>query len=88
MNIEKMTPKKKEKSSLFFRLKIKLEGISNNQEDGILSIPLFSGAQTIFGKDKIISTYDNLGKQLQDFIENNFNHEFFSKKFNPHNFIV
>ena len=82
-----MTPKKKETSTMFFRLKIKLEGISN-QEDGILSIPIFSGSQTIFGKDKIIKTYDNLGKQLQDFIENNFTHELFSKKFKPHNFIV
>ena len=41
-----LTPKKKEASSMFFRLKIKLEGI-DNQEGGILSIPIFSVSQTI-----------------------------------------
>ena len=82
-----MTPNKKETSSIFFRLKIKLEGISN-QEEGILSIPIFSGSQTIFGKDKIIQTYNNLGTQLENFIENNFTRELFFKKFKPHNFIV
>lgn len=82
-----MTPKKKETSSVFFRLKIKLEGLSN-QEEGFLSIPFFSSSQTIIGEEKIISTYDNLRKQLQDFIENNFNHDFFLKKFNLYNFVV
>ena len=82
-----MTPKKKETSPVFFRLRIKLEGL-NVQEEGVITIPLFSGSQTIFGKDNIIPTYNNLGKQLQDFIEKNFNHEFFFTKFNPDNFIV
>lgn len=76
-----MTPKKKETSSGFFRLKIKLEEI-------IISFPIFTTSQTFSGKEKINSTYKTLGTQLENFIENNLNHDLFFKKFNPHNFIV
>ncbi len=82
-----MTPKKRDIYPVFFRLKIKLEAIST-QEEEIISFPIFSSSQTIAGKEKLISTYNNLGKQLEDFIEKNFTPDFFSKKFNPHNFIV
>ncbi len=82
-----MKPKKKETSSVFFRLKIRLEVI-NTQEENIISFPIFSGSQAIAGKEQIISTYKNLGTQLENFIENNLNHELFFKKINHHNFIV
>ena len=80
-----MTPKKKESGSLFFRLKIKLEGISN-QEEIITIIPIFSSSRTIIGKEKIISTYDDLGVQLKTFLEEN--QELFLKRFNPSNFVI
>lgn len=76
-------PKKKD-TAMLFRLKIKLEGI--NQEEIITIIPIFSCGRTVIGTEKILSTYNVLGKQLEEFIEDN--PEFFLKKFNPGNFVV
>ena len=82
-----MSPKKKERTSIFFRLKVKLDGI-NNQDENLISFPVFTASRTFSGKDKIIKIYNNLGNQIENFIENNLDHDFFFKKFKRENFIT
>lgn len=79
-----MTPKKRKEERFMFRLRIKLEGI--NQEEIITIIPIFSCGRTVIGTEKILSTYNVLGKQLEEFIEEN--QDLLLKKFNPSNFVI
>lgn len=78
-----MTPKKKD-TGMFFRLKIKLQGI--NQDEIMTIIPIFSNSRTVIGTEKILSSYKILGKQLEEFIKDN--PEIFLKKFNPSDFTI
>jgi len=76
---------KKKGMAMLFRLKIKLEGIIN-QDEIITIIPIYSSARAVIGREKMLSTYKKLGKQLEEFIEEN--QEMFLKKFNPDNFVI
>ncbi|KKN61159.1 hypothetical protein LCGC14_0524540 [marine sediment metagenome] len=77
-----MTPKKKDIPK--FRLKLKLEIFI---EDEYEIFPIFSTSHIFAGEKKIIATYTNLGKQLNDFVESNIS-DFFYTKSKANKFVV